>query len=236
MTARVVRRDRAGDGAAPRLYTYGCARLTMRRDALGLDAAADHAKEYAAIIAGVAEWAAEQIGEDATVSAVAVLASAALVQLVVIERAAMRLSELGYEGVGKGADGASDAMRHCMWQCMMARRFGSDLAKRLGDIHEKHGLANAKAQARLAEASAKGEKAPADKLREQMDQWNNACGRDCAASGKGCTQCCLEAIQSGHLLWTPDPGRPELIGPRPCPNAKARPGWHAGEYDNPSGG
>ncbi len=169
-------------------------------------------------------------------SAVAVLASAALVQLVVIERAAMRLSELGYEGVGKGADGASDAMRHCMWQCMMARRFGSDLAKRLGDIHEKHGLANAKAQARLAEASAKGEKAPADKLREQMDQWNNACGRDCAASGKGCTQCCLEAIQSGHLLWTPDPGRPELIGPRPCPNAKARPGWHAGEYDNPSGG
>jgi hypothetical protein len=71
-----------------------------------------------------------------------------------------------------------DAFRHCWWSYLMARKVGSDWAKRWGDAHE------------LGASSQ-----PA--IEQEMDLWNNQVGRNIADSGQQGVSFAMESVRSG---------------------------------------
>lgn len=83
-------------------------------------------------------------------------------------------------------DGHGDAYRHCLASCMMARENGSTVASLLGWAHEKRGD--------LTRNQDRGER--------EMDDYNNAIGRQCSKDSKNtqdCQQKCMSAVTNGDL-------------------------------------
>jgi hypothetical protein len=66
-------------------------------------------------------------------------------------------------------NGPGDAVRHCVWNCEMARRNSKQCAKKWGDAHEPKSCKNKKEQEE-----------------KDMDQHNNAVGRDLAQEEEIC--------------------------------------------------
>lgn len=83
-------------------------------------------------------------------------------------------------------NGPADALRHCLWSCLMTRDIGADQAKDVGDLHE--------------------DEEPDEPTKErQMDLANNAAGRSAANETtchgkKPCLQACLDKLKSGDLF------------------------------------
>ncbi len=135
----------------------------------------------------------------------------------------------GYSAGAK--DGPGDAIRHCVWQCLLAKAFGEKAAEAVGNVHEAFGMkaAESKAAEKRAEASvaaARGDSAGADAASAaadqmifdatesmKMDQWNNSEGRECQYE-PDCLDCCLSKINRGALLNKS--GGNKWIGPEPC--------------------
>jgi RHS repeat-associated protein len=89
----------------------------------------------------------------------------------------------------------NDALRHCIWSCLMAADLGKAAAKCVADVHEL-------CQNRLSDVVG-------GQLR--MDLANNEVGRACAAGTAGCRKCCEDALKAGKLtiLYPPSP----ILGP-----------------------
>ncbi|ASV76675.1 hypothetical protein THTE_4074 [Thermogutta terrifontis] len=85
-------------------------------------------------------------------------------------------------------NGPADAFRHCYWSCLMCRRLGQDVAKRIADVHEY---------------CARDDQPAAE---EAMDQFNNAVGRKIgksARSDEDCSRGCESAVHEGRLQLSP---------------------------------
>jgi RHS repeat-associated protein len=83
-------------------------------------------------------------------------------------------------------NGSGDAYRHCLASCMMAGEDGNAVASFLGWANEKRGD--------WTHNQERGER--------EMDDYNNAQGRQCAKSAKStqdCQQSCMSAVTSGNL-------------------------------------
>ena len=83
-------------------------------------------------------------------------------------------------------NGIGDAYRHCLASCMMAREDSSAAASVFGWVNEKRGD--------WTHNQERGER--------EMDNFNNAHGRQCAKDSKDtkdCQQKCLNAATSGGL-------------------------------------
>jgi len=81
-----------------------------------------------------------------------------------------------------GYMGEEDALRHCMWSCMMARLLGSSAATTVGTTHENCN--------------------PSLPLDRSMDMINNAVGVGLGVSapaGADCGLMCVAALDSGRL-------------------------------------
>jgi RHS repeat-associated protein len=82
-------------------------------------------------------------------------------------------------------NGSGDAFRHCLWSCLMAQQIGIANAQLIADEHERTGNRG---------------KPPQPPAEEQMDQANNAVGRNCASKGncyEGCTNAYTHALLYG---------------------------------------
>ncbi len=85
-------------------------------------------------------------------------------------------------------NGLADALKHCLWSCLMAKALGPDVAKEIADIHEE----------------CQSENPPAE---ERMDLTNNFIGRALANGGEGCEEGCSRALENHQLhLNSSDPG------------------------------
>lgn len=120
------------------------------------------------------------------------------------------ISEYAFRVAGHGTGDRSDAMRHCIWQCLLARKLGWQAAKDWGDLHEIP----------LAQIN----RLPAPKkarqlLEREMDLRNNIVGRSLASrvrlQGWGIwtevvfadgRSLCGEALH-GRRLWVIQDGR-----------------------------
>ncbi|HGB3488000.1 TPA: RHS repeat-associated core domain-containing protein, partial [Salmonella enterica subsp. enterica serovar Wangata] len=78
--------------------------------------------------------------------------------------------------VGGSWNGHADALRHCYLMCALAKEFGSDLARRIGDNHERNDVAGIFSQ--------QGNETT-------MDLNNNAVGVTCAKSSDDCSSSCI---------------------------------------------
>ncbi|MDB5047815.1 MAG: hypothetical protein JWO30_886 [Fibrobacteres bacterium] len=88
---------------------------------------------------------------------------------------------MGYEGE---SDGPQDAMRHCIWSCLMTQDMGEDNAATAGENHENAG-------------DAKGQTCKERK----MDEHNNKEGRKAgkSAGARSCQQMCMDSYAGGGL-------------------------------------
>ncbi len=105
-------------------------------------------------------------------------------------------------------NGPQDALRHCIWSCLMSRSIGAIGAKRIGDIHEQAN--NQRGQQRSEEA---------------MDQANNAAGRNCSNLPGTCPDLCADKYLSGGLFG---PGGIPFFSSPMSPTAEP------GGYDTPT--
>jgi RHS repeat-associated protein len=73
---------------------------------------------------------------------------------------------------GSSGENRADAMRHCIWNCCMARLFGASVAETVASLHEERGGGPPASNA--------------------MDLCNNKHGRNCGRSwlGASCETCC----------------------------------------------
>jgi RHS repeat-associated protein len=92
--------------------------------------------------------------------------------------------ELGYGG---RRNGPQDALRHCIWLCLMAQSIGEDQARTVGETHEKSG---------------EKQRPPQPPEENQMDRANNAVGLQCGAEQNGmpCRDRCLRRYHYGQLF------------------------------------
>ncbi|MCS7063945.1 MAG: hypothetical protein NZM04_07905, partial [Methylacidiphilales bacterium] len=86
-------------------------------------------------------------------------------------------SLIGPEGKGDG-NTIDDDIAHCLSQCELAKSFGKELAKKLGDLKEK-----------LDQCKKDFDQSDSDE-----DQKSNEAGRRCADDPRGCECCCAEAV------------------------------------------
>lgn len=80
------------------------------------------------------------------------------------------------------ADNERDALRHTLWQALLAGGIGGDRAKAWGDAHETSSL---------------------NPLSTCMDQWNNAVGRRIGVAGGNIYSGVLNARDTGQLKTSP---------------------------------
>ena len=112
----------------------------------------------------------------------------------------------GLPGNPSQPHGSKDALRHCMWMCIMSRIIakdlgaekGKDVARQIAEAHERIGLED---KYETEEGAA-------------MDRKNNEIGLNCPPELK-CVECCLRAIRSGQLFFKLG----EEFGNHRCPNA-----------------
>ncbi|EFU8097955.1 RHS repeat protein, partial [Salmonella enterica subsp. enterica serovar Stanleyville] len=86
--------------------------------------------------------------------------------------------------VGGSWNGHADALRHCYLMCAFAKEFGHDIAKRIGDNHERNDVAGIFSQ--------QGNETT-------MDLNNNAVGLACAKSSDDCSSSCIQKYYNGEL-------------------------------------
>ena len=121
-------------------------------------------------------------------------------------------------------------MRHCVWQCYLAKAYGARAAEAVGNVHEAFGMAEAvqqasKAAARAAAAAKAGDAHGAASANAEaaeimsdaakaaaMDLQNNVHGRACEKAAN-CLDCCLDKINGGMLTMD----TPEGLQPAPPP-------------------
>ncbi|EAQ6500095.1 RHS repeat protein, partial [Salmonella enterica] len=86
--------------------------------------------------------------------------------------------------VGGSWNGHADALRHCYLMCAFAKEFGPDIAKGIGDNHERNDVAGIFSQ--------QGNETT-------MDLNNNAVGLACAKSSDDCSSSCIQKYYNGEL-------------------------------------
>ena len=98
-------------------------------------------------------------------------------------------------------NGPKDALRHCVWGCLVRQRCGGAAYNSFVIDHE-NGAPWAKTP---------GSRGGWDWEEGPMDLANDERGRKCAVSGKDCEQCCVDDYHNGDLYILP--GGPGFTGP-----------------------
>jgi RHS repeat-associated protein len=190
---RFLQRDPLGYGPGASLFQYASSNPCTAADPLGLEDTVSADEEERRKELGEMFGALEKHGDNVPLFG----------ELLFVWIGYRALEDAKSSAVGMGPtphedDGSVDALRHCLWQCRLAKVWGATAAKAVGDIHEKYGRTRAVREAQrkgdpdvLANASAA----------EWMDQANNAIGRECANSGVDCLTCCLDKLRAGQLMF-----------------------------------
>jgi len=101
------------------------------------------------------------------------------------QRARLYAGTPSFPGGKKGLhNGPGDAIRHCLWSCLMVEKCGAFPAWAAGTGHEIYGNGGWFSN-------------PSDET--AMDLYNNQKGRDCAGDKCGCDTCCLRKLFSQDL-------------------------------------
>ncbi|MBX9667791.1 MAG: RHS repeat-associated core domain-containing protein [Candidatus Obscuribacterales bacterium] len=151
-SGRFLSRDPLGEGVSPNPYCYVLNDPTAMTDPSGLSPLGIGVGIALLVIAGITLVAAN----DANTA-----------------RDASRAS-----GLAGPHNGEQDAVRHCIWSCLMSKHLGSPLAQTITNAYE-FTFPN-----------------PIDE--RAMDQHNNRQGRQAACSGD-CVQECIKRLRSGSL-------------------------------------
>ena len=107
-------------------------------------------------------------------------------------------------GLPGAHNGAQDAFRHCVWQCLIAKSSGKADAKVIGNGHERAGTRR---------------NPPQPQREAAMDLKNNAVGRQCADDPRDCAQSCKDKLNGGQLFG---PGGVPMAPPTTSPPVPER--------------